>query len=108
MAAHFPLSLGVPRVDDRRVISGINYVIRYGLQWRDAPAVYGAHKTLNNRFVRWRWLGVFDRIFASLAGEAGSPGRLTIDSTHLKAHSIAASLLQWGLSLAVSAVPRAV
>jgi hypothetical protein len=42
-------------VDDRRVLSGIIYVyvIRHGLRWRDAPAVYGPHKTLDNRFVRW-------------------------------------------------------
>ena len=37
---------GVPRVDDRRVISGIVHVIRNGLMWRDAPAAYGPHKTL--------------------------------------------------------------
>lgn len=33
----FPLSHGVPRVDDRRVVSGIIYVIKHGLQWKDAP-----------------------------------------------------------------------
>jgi putative transposase len=38
LSSHFPLSHGVPRVDDRRVVSGIIYVIRHGLQWRDAPA----------------------------------------------------------------------
>ncbi len=43
---HFPLSHGVLRVDDRRVISGIVHVIRNGLRWRDAPPVYGPHKTL--------------------------------------------------------------
>ena len=32
----FPLSHGVPRVDDRRIISGIILVIRNGLRWRDA------------------------------------------------------------------------
>ena len=32
---------GVPRVDDRRVISGIIHVIRGGLMWRDAPPAYG-------------------------------------------------------------------
>ena len=37
LAPHFPLSRGIPRVDDRRVLSGIIYVIRHGLQWRDAP-----------------------------------------------------------------------
>ena len=34
LSPHFPLSHGVPRVDDRRVLSGIIYVIRNGLQWR--------------------------------------------------------------------------
>ncbi|CUA99567.1 Transposase [Pannonibacter indicus] len=37
----FPLSHGVPRVDDRRVISGIIYVLKHGLQWKDAPKDYG-------------------------------------------------------------------
>jgi transposase len=49
----FPRTRGIPRVDDRRVVSGIVHVIRNGLRWRDAPAVYGSHKTLYNRFVRW-------------------------------------------------------
>ena len=48
----FPRTRGIPRVDDRRVVSGIVHVIRNGLRWRDAPAVYGPHKTLYNRFVR--------------------------------------------------------
>ena len=33
---YFPLSHGVARVDDRRVLSGILFVIRNGLRWRDA------------------------------------------------------------------------
>ena len=49
ISPHFPLSHGVPRVDDRRVVSGIVYVIRNGLQWKDAPKAYGPHKTLYNR-----------------------------------------------------------
>ena len=32
----FPLSHGVPRVDDRRVLSGIIFINRNGLRWRDA------------------------------------------------------------------------
>jgi putative transposase len=48
---YFPLSHGVPRVDDRRVLSGIIHVLKRGLQWRDAPAGYGPHKTLYNRFI---------------------------------------------------------
>jgi transposase len=102
----FPLSHGIPRVDDRRVISGIIFVIRNGLRWRDAPAAYGPPKTLYNRFVRWSRLGVFDRIFAGLAGRAGRPDCVMIDSTHLKAHRTAASLWKKGLFPAVSAAPR--
>ncbi len=103
----FPRSRGLVRVDDRRVISGIIYVIRHGLQWKDVPRGYGPHKTLYNRFIRWSRLGVFSRIFAALAAEAGLPERLMIDSTHLKAHRTAASLLQKGVLFAVSAAPRA-
>ena len=106
LSPHFPLSHGIARVDDRRVLSGIIYVIRNGLQWRDAPTTYGPHKTLYNRFVRWSRMGVFDRIFAALAAEGGAPERLMIDSTHLKAHRTAASLLKKGLFPVASAEPR--
>lgn len=53
----FPRSRGKPRVDDRRVLSGIIYVKKNGLQWKDAPGVYGPPKTLYNRFVRWSRMG---------------------------------------------------
>ncbi|WP_148560956.1 IS5 family transposase [Magnetospira sp. QH-2] len=82
---------GVPRVDDRRVISGIIHVLRHGLMWRDAPVAYGPHKTLYNRFVRWSEAGVFGRIFATLAAESTATHTVMIDATHLKAHRTAAS-----------------
>ncbi len=41
---YFPKSHGKPRVDDRRVLSGIVFVNRNGLRWRDAPSDYGPHK----------------------------------------------------------------
>jgi putative transposase len=103
----FPRSRGLPRVDDRRVISGIIYVIRHGLQWKDAPRGYGPPKTLYNRFIRWSRLGVFARIFAALAAQADIPERLMFDATHLKAHRTAASLLQKGLFRAALDAPRA-
>ena len=104
---YFPLSHGIPRVDDLRVISGIIHVIKRGLQWRDAPAEYGPPKTLYNRFVRWSRMGVFDRIFEGLAADAGVPEQLQIDATHLKAHRTAASLLKKGMFPAVSAGQKA-
>jgi len=74
LAPHFPRSRGKRRVDDRRVISGIIYVIRNGLMWKDAPRGYGPHKTLYNRFVRWSRMGVFERIFAALAADSDDAG----------------------------------
>jgi putative transposase len=104
---YFPLSHGIPRVDDRRIVSGIIFVIRNGLRWRDAPAGYGPHKTIYNRFIRWSRLGVFNRIFAELAAKGGKPDRIMIDATHLKAHRTAASLLKKGLYPDVSGAPKA-
>ena len=48
----FPKSHGKPRVDDWRVLSGIIFINRNGLRWRDAPAEYGPHKALYNRWKR--------------------------------------------------------
>ena len=103
---YFPLSHGIPRVDDRRIISGIIFVIRNGLRWRDAPTEYGPPKTIYNRFIRWSRMGVFNKIFAGLAAKAGTPDQLMIDATHLKAHRTAASLLKKGLFPDVSGAPK--
>ena len=104
---HFPKARGRPRVDDRRVLSGILHVLRNGLRWRDAPAAYGPHKTLYNRFVRWSRLGVFARIFCTLAQPGRDGDTLMIDSTHLKAHRTAASLRKGGFARGPSAARRA-
>ena len=34
---------GVPRVDDRRVLNGIMWVLRSGAPWRDLPERYGPY-----------------------------------------------------------------
>lgn len=104
---YFPVSHGKPRVDDRRVLSGVIHVIRNGLRWCDAPLAYGPYKTLYNRFIRWSRMGVFDQIFAQLAAGDGVPEQLQIDATHLKAHRTACSLLKKGMFPAISGGPRA-
>jgi transposase len=101
----FPLSYGIPRVDDRRVISSIIFVIRNGMRWRDVPPSYGPHKTIYNRFIRWSELSVFGRIFLELAKGGGETAELMIDDTHLKAHRTAASLLKKGLFPGISDCP---
>ena len=68
---YFPRFHGVVRVDDRRALSGIIFVIRNGLRWRDAPQEYDPHKTLYNRFIRWSRMGVFDTIFSAFVKAEG-------------------------------------
>ena len=104
---YFPLSHGVARVDDRRVISGIIFVIRNGLRWRDGPKDYGQHKTIYNRFVPWSRMAVFNRIFAKLSAKGPKPEQPMIDATHLKAHRTAASLQKKGMFPDVSDAPTA-
>ncbi|WP_141914869.1 IS5 family transposase [Zymomonas mobilis] len=88
----FPKSHGKPRVDDRRVLSGIIFVNRNGLRWRDAPLEYGPHKTLYNRWKRWSAMGIFIRMMEGLATGKAEPQTIMIDATYLKAHRTASSL----------------
>lgn len=81
---------GKPRVDDRRVISGIVHVIRSGGCWVDAPEVYRPRKTLYNRFQRWAAKGVWSDIFHALASAGGPPAQILIDSSAVRAHRCAA------------------
>ena len=103
---YFPLSHGVPRVDDRRIISGIIFVIQGGLRWR---AMGGDGKGSGDARPRWKAIGgVFNKIFAGLAAKAGKLNQLMIDATHLKAHRTAASLFKKGLFPDVSGAPKPV
>jgi len=92
LSPFFPKSHGKPRVDDRRVLSGIIFVNRNGLRWRDAPAEYGPSKTLYNRWKRWSDKGIFARMFVELSREGQATETVMIDATYLKAHRTAASL----------------
>ena len=88
---HLPTDTrGKPRVDDRRVISGIVHVLKSGCRWIDAPAAYGPRKTLYNRFVRWVDKGIWENLFRALASADGTPAQVLIDSSAVKAHRCAA------------------
>jgi transposase len=87
-----PKSHSVPRVDDRRVLSGIIFINRNGLRCQDAPAEYGPYKTLYNRWKRWSDMGAFARIMTGLAANSPDNKTISIDATYLKAHRSASSL----------------
>ena len=97
---------GMERVDDRRVLSGIVHALKCGGRWADCPRdVYGPKKTLYNRFVRWSERGIWERIFAALAGDEDAPERLFIDSSCIKVHRCAGGA-KGGPWPMVSAAPR--
>ena len=81
---------GKPRVDDRRVISGILHVLKTGCRWRDCPAKYGPHTTIYNRYNRWSKRRIWQRIFEKMAAIGPVPDELCIDTSHVKAHRSAA------------------
>lgn len=102
---------GKPRVDDRRVISGIVHVLKSGGRWIDAPPQYGPRKTLYNRYVRWAAKGVWVGLFHALAGAGGPPAEILIDSSAVKAHRSASgakggSAIRPSVARAAGARPR--
>src|SRR3974390_2024695 len=66
---------GVPRVNDRRVLNAIFWVLRSGAPWRDLPQAFGPYTTCYNRFVRWRRAGVWGRIMDALAAAHDPAGQ---------------------------------
>ncbi len=89
---YFPKSHDKPQVDDRRVLSGIIFVNRNGLRWRDAPKEYGPHKTLYNRWKRWGEMRVLTRMMEGLSTQSAEPKTVMIEATYLKAHRTASSV----------------
>lgn len=98
-------ALSVFRVNGRRVVSAIGYIIKHGLQWREAPAEHGPHKNLYNRFFRWSKFWGFNKISITWKNNMSFDVSLMLDTTYLKAHRTAASLLKKG-SLHVSSVAQ--
>lgn len=82
---------GVARVDDRRVLNGIFWVLRSGSPWRDMPERYGPYTTCYNRFRRWTTAGVWDRIMHAITDAYEGDVRM-IDGTSVRVHHSAATL----------------
>jgi transposase len=86
---------GVPRVNDRRVLNGIFWVLRSGAPWRDLPERYRPRTTCYNRFVRWRKAGVWDRLMDAITATYDGDIQM-IDSTSIRAHQQAATAKRGG------------
>ena len=77
----------MPRVNDRRVLNGIFWVLRSGAPWRDLPENFGPYTTCYNRSVRWRRAGVVGSGCAiALAPQAADAAVQMIDTSVVRVH----------------------
>ena len=80
----------LPRVDDRRVLNGIFYILRSGSPWADLPERYGPAHTVYNRFNRWRKAGVWDRLMDAIISAHDGKVQM-IDLSVVRVHQQAAA-----------------
>jgi putative transposase len=67
---------GRPRTDLRRVLDGIIFRMRSGVQWNQLPRGFGDDSTVRRWFQRFVSDGVFVEIWAALARECEALGDL--------------------------------
>ena len=89
---------GRPGHDNRPLLDGILWRAREGARWRAVPERYGKWNTVWRRFARWRDLGVFEAVFAALAGSGAAEERVRrLDGTTIRAHQHAAGAKSAGM-----------
>jgi transposase len=54
---------GRPIVAFRKVLDGILYVLRTGIQWKAVPSRFGSGSTCHKRFQEWVEDGIWDRLW---------------------------------------------
>ncbi|MCX5535890.1 IS5 family transposase [Streptomyces sp. NBC_00006] len=80
--------------DHRRVINGVLYRVRTGVQWRDLPERFGPWETVYKRHRRWSadgtWVMLLSRVQAAADAEGRIDWDVSVDSTAVRAHQHAA------------------
>lgn len=90
---HFPKSRCRPRLDDRRMLSGVFiFINRNWLRWRDAPFECGPHITLYKRWKHTNEKGTVAGIMADTAAEHSEEKSVIIDSPYFKTHRTGTSM----------------
>ncbi|MFD5514341.1 IS5 family transposase [Streptomyces sp. NPDC127051] len=80
--------------DHRRVINGVLYRARTGVQWRDLPERFGPWETVYKRHRRWSADGTWTMLLSRIQAAEDAAGRIdwevSVDSTAVRAHQHAA------------------
>jgi len=83
-----------PVDDHRRVINGVLYRVRTGVQWRDLPERFGPWETVYKRHRRWSADGTWQMLLSKVQAAEDAAGRIgwdvSVDSTAVRAHQHAA------------------
>ena len=69
-------SRGRPRVDDRRTLNGILWLLRSGARWKDLPPKYGSRSTCHRRLKEWQYQGVWERVRLKFLSNLDAQGQL--------------------------------
>lgn len=75
---------------NRTIINGILWRLRYGTPWRDVLPKYGNWNTIYRHFRRWSKAEVWEAVSVTLAEIMADSGHYSIDSPKVRAHISAA------------------
>ncbi|WP_446751028.1 IS5 family transposase [Streptomyces sp. CLV115] len=80
--------------DHRRVINGVLYRVRTGVQWRDLPERFGPWETVYKRHRHWSADGTWTMLLSRIQAAEDAAGQIdwdvSVDSTAVRAHQHAA------------------
>lgn len=76
---------GRTAANNRLFLEAVLWIVRTGAPWRDLPERFGHWNSVFQRFRRWAKGGVFERIFAALAGDADFE-YVIVDGTIVRVH----------------------
>ena len=82
--------VGRPKIDPRKALDGIIYVLITGIQWRYMPKEFGATSTIHGKFMKWSQKGIFEQIMkkaVSLHSNNCTSNKnwFALDTSHTKA-----------------------
>lgn len=71
-----PLARGRKRVDDRRTLNAILFVLRTGIPWNALPKELGDDSTAHRRLQQWQADGTFERLWKAFLATLDREGKL--------------------------------
>ena len=75
---------GLPRANDRRVISAVVTKIVSGCNWTDLPEAYGPYITAMHWLRRWSTSGLWTQIATALSAADGPPTEVLLGTTYVR------------------------